>query len=501
MNAFPSLLEQNFQINVITFGENLSAYTQKKLQDIVCTHIIVGAASGPGVHRKIKNILFEMNEKSSANSDESESREKALLLRAHIRNKLKKKAAPEKEMQKQKRGYTFTISENDVVENKEDRLRRMYQESDTRERANSENASSENTNSEDASTIWPELDLKHDDEREDYGSIEKKFIKTEEDDLVTRLEMNANQNSEDDETLESLMAIGKASLEKSKVDGSFTSRTPVIMGNHKDVNFTKVTNVKNKNLNNKSSDRELNIDSVSSTSRVASSTDTREKIVQEMEHFIIQSARTAADALIPPVTDMTLSTSCTVWPVTCKDMTGFIVISHGGTAQDESKYNSRFIDLVRQEGPKICSTFEVDDHLISNLEHVDLKHKVDGELFTATIPSGHDEIIVKFIEAHSAVPSLNIDSSQERARIDASELVTDLAPGADLYLYMPKNNRYFIYLKMNGTLSPKQKEKLEETNAAIFISSRDVNQYSKTFIKNTTIQKIRDLKHKNKKAS
>ncbi|MCB0351502.1 MAG: response regulator [Bdellovibrionales bacterium] len=522
----PTLINHTFKVEVITFGENQNPITQKRLQDIACQHTIVGGASGPGIHRKIKNILIEM---MSSNNEEA----KSVITRAHERKIIKGDIDGEKPMHQQKRGYTFTNDDSDI-ESKEDKLRRQFEEAD---RINSEKLNSREARSR----------QKQEEDEQNYGVVEKKFalknnnlgrlnksLDTEEDDNGLEYESHNDEElssdapdqienidqdvddtddndiienegdiSEEEESLEDLIQLAKAN-NKNLDDGKpITTRTHAISSTRKDLSMLRKQGQANNSRKEVEEDPNPNL----ATSVIDNKNDTNtnsehvDRPVETMEHFIIQSARKAAGEVKPPTESLEHVSKCTVWPVTCTQMVGFIVVSHGGSKEEENTFNDKFIHLVQEAGLKMCSTFEVSDHVITNLEHVDLKQHVEGEQFTATVSSGKNEIIIKLIEAHQNRPKIIKTSSPDRAQVDVGDLVPELQPGADLYLYMPKNNRFFIYLKMNGILSTKQKDKLESSKASIFINSKDVDKYSKAYVKNTTVQKIRDLKLDKKKAS
>lgn len=450
----PNLLLHTFKIPVVTFGESIGALTLKRLQDIQSKYSLNGIASGPGVHRKIKSILQEIQNSSALEDKEIIER---------LENRAKKNINIQSEgAQRNKRAYRFTIEGESSVESKSDKLRRQYNERDLTE-----------------DTEPDESDVT---EIDHLQSTAEQVSQAEDLDNIEDSKLESVDDGESDISLDELVAIAKQNSDLTgDVDTNITSREHI--------------DIKNKSGSRLISSNET-VGSETTSKTSGKKNQTNEEIAKELEDFILLSAQNAADKIIAPTKILVSATKCTVWPVISKQLAGFIVVSHGGSSDEENSYCRKFIESVREMGSSICTDFQIDKPLVTSLEYIDLKQTIEGELFTSTVFSGNSEIIIKLIKAHTVAPTLNIEPSSERARVKVSELVSELSPGADLFLHMPKNNRYFMYMKMDRVLSDRQKKKLLAGNAAIFINSKDLDKYSKTFAKNTAVQKIRDLKKK-----
>lgn len=222
---------------------------------------------------------------------------------------------------------------------------------------------------------------------------------------------------------------------------------------------------------------------------------------KEFEHFILRLAKACVLDPREPVIPLTTANECTLYPMTLPESEGFLVIAHSGSREEGIKYNVRFKDLLQVEINQNFSRGTVEEQVVTKLEDVDLMQSLEDEIFTAKLRNGQSEVLIKYLLAREVSPTVVKDKGMDKLKITPKELVVEVNPGVDIYLHMPKNEKYFLYFKRSSTVSEKQREKLIASQAQIFINEADLEKYKKYFTRNQTVEILRQLKKITKKSA
>ena len=98
------------------------------------------------------------------------------------------------------------------------------------------------------------------------------------------------------------------------------------------------------------------------------------------------------------------------------------------------------------------------------------KEKIDGETKHLYLRNGAGEIYIKFIKESRFEAKIIDSSTTSKAEIDPKDLVPNTPVGVEIYMHLPKNEKFYQYLKPRSAISDKQKEKLISGAVKLYIN-------------------------------
>lgn len=517
----PKIITQTFNIPVITFGEASDTKTLKHLQDIRANYTFQGTASGPGLHRKIKAILQEMYAADEITKQTNDGLPPSLNEFANRR----KQGEGQFESENPRAAERFDLEVQSVGQ------------------AKTSNAANENEDDDGIIIARGSAN-----ERKSQLIIEKGASSKIDDHMPSvDQELLSPSEEESDDSLEDLIKLAKANRAKSAHTAksnlppkirdedsilveTFDGRTSTdsLAAGEDDVDAVVAENSEIENLEAEDSVSATTVDSSSAEAiqarrdKVVQSSQEEmkaqaeiiksiynqpleklepEKQTQVIQHIFEYCAALACQEKKASVKPIIGLDKCRLWPVEYAKQKGLLMIAHAGDEKTQKEYTHNFFKILNKEINERSRGISYDAEIKINLDAETLEHKHDDEIFTRRLLSGGDQVIIKLLPSVDLKPVVVTDQAGHatKGKIDIADLVANQAQGVNLYLHMPANEKYFLYLKGDTVLLEKQLAKLRAANANMFIELNDKEKFVYFVIRNKATQMMIES-HKKKNA-
>lgn len=205
-------------------------------------------------------------------------------------------------------------------------------------------------------------------------------------------------------------------------------------------------------------------------------------------HIFDRCAAVACEEAVEPGRKLTLVESCNAWPVKLVDKMGILMIAHSGDERKQKEFIHKFFKQLNKEIHERAKQISYEEEVLVPLEPVDLTAPIRGEVLTRKLRSETNEVIIKFIEGITFSSPIAGDEllHKDKAKINVEDLVPERTQGVNLYLYLPANTKYFLYLKSGAVLSEKQFGKLISTHTPVYVNIEDIKRYKEFEVRNKT---------------
>lgn len=205
-----------------------------------------------------------------------------------------------------------------------------------------------------------------------------------------------------------------------------------------------------------------------------------------MCHIFERCALAACEAEVGPTQTLPLAESCSVWPILMAKKMGALMIVQSGDERKQQEFTHKFFKQLNKEIHTRAKQISYGDEVPISLRGVDLSLSVVGEILSCKMRFGQNTVLIKFIEGINYSPPVVSEdpSHQDKAKINLSDLTVERKLGVNLYLHMPVNAKYFLYLKSEAILSLAQYEKMNTTRPSLYINTEDINKYKEFVIRN-----------------
>lgn len=171
--------------------------------------------------------------------------------------------------------------------------------------------------------------------------------------------------------------------------------------------------------------------------------------------------------------------SCVI-PIIAEGKEAYIVVSHEIEKGAAAKFDEKFISVLREEVKKISPNFEIQEKAYETIEVLSQDDQLIGEVFTKEIESENGKITLKYVDSDDWSLHAEYIEKDKRYKIKAQDLVAEKSQGADVFIFLPKNGRYFLYLKKGSWISKKQIDKLSEAGVSVYVKEVDFEIFKKT---------------------
>jgi DNA-binding response OmpR family regulator len=431
--SLPGVLFQTFRTPVITFGEDSDAKTMMVMQTIQSNYKINGAASGPSVHRRVKQILQETHKGNSAvdipNANENET-EQATGEAASNKGKTQKDSNLMRFSHDQKNdGPSMVI--NKGAQSKEGSSALM------------------STSSIDLDALAAEFDVPTKLENVDKAGTQSK-------DLFAQIQ-----------TTKSASHAATNEQSPAKMAEVIGAGVPIISLD--------------------SNDREHFDKTIKNEEALIQSLFGESKVNQALKVIALKSAL----PLELSSDEITVLEECTLIPIKILRKMAYIIIVVTGTIHDEIQYISRFLGNLRHD---LTANFEMvtifDETRLGigvDLDHIDKAEEEKGT-FTFSLRTGRGYASMLLVYENSFNATVYEEEHSPKVRININELIPDVPVGVDIFLHLPKNNKDYLYLKPASSITEEQKERLTKKNAKLFVDKKDVAAYKGAVRRNKSIE-------------
>lgn len=223
-----------------------------------------------------------------------------------------------------------------------------------------------------------------------------------------------------------------------------------------------------------------------------------------MRHLFEQCARAACEKVIEPVERLLLVDSCRAWPIKLSNKVGVLIFAHSGDERRQQEFIHNFFKQLNKEIRERAKQISYEDEVFVPLDAADIFAPIIGEVMTKKMESESSEVIIKFIEVPNLYTVENDESvviTKDKAKVHPADLTPNRTQGVNLYLHLPVNSKYFLYLKSNAVLSNKQQTKLVSTNTAVYVNNEDVKRYKEFVVRNKMAELFKNTSTNKKSAA
>ena len=487
----PTIFKNTFQTPVILFGERTDTLTLKLMQTLSADYKLNGQQSGPAIHRGIKNIISEMNETNRDFLEKISNRN---------RSQAAEQAQAEASAKKVKKGYTFTHDESSY-QDRASQLAKSYEEYFEISNTN-ENQKPQYTISEDESDVAKNANYLAESElsEESKGTADIfKNLKLFED-TEGKVEIIAPDPSAPLSELESAPSFEISGVYKEKPQEENFSESSK---EYEKKFFGAVSEAKEDS----SEDSQTTIQALKSSYSVSKPAITESKSAYAkgswIEELNIEDLLTKTvvavteESILKNETEEQYSLVLTLKDI---EMRGYAVVSCRGPRDKAEKYFKKLEEELISTAKNECPRLKIlDSAVVSNTE-IAFDSKISGEVINKKFGTDDFGVVFKMIDGLKSHLDYTYIESDKKFKIHPKHLMSGAAQGANLYLHMPKNERYLLYLKHYAVLSEKQKAKLLDSDISVYIDEESFGSFKETFERNKTIELVK-AKAIKKKAS
>ncbi len=504
----PMVITQTFKANTILFCETSDAKSMKLLQTIEASYKIMGSASGPSVHRRVKQILQEIHQPKAAvekrnSGDTKGDGPDAVVIKGSI-------ASGENSTFKMdggtiiQKGATLSGSANSNSTmfhmGKEMGARDNRLSSDSDIGSGPESAGDELMA---LAASFQEAELPDEESSEDL-ELKKPDVSTDRTRLSTA--GRADEGSEDDGSgFPSNVIVGRENDLKPELSAE-EDANPHAQPND---------NVANGPARAKESERmPADLERHNSESgkhektataeapathdaapvpNIASSGDIFAKVLEIAKACVLPEAT-------PSAVHETISEIITI-PIRKSGTNTYLVLAGLGAVEEELHFCSLFIPRMKNDLTIEFPGLEVGESQRIEFELFSTQEPIAGELKTFRVKNGAGEILIKFIEEAAHEAQVRSTGAGFKAEIDPNDLVPNAAVGVAVFLYLEKNNKHYLYLKPRSRISEKQKLRLISEKSKLFINKNDANMYRAVLRKNKTFEAFYNPPKRSNKAA
>ncbi len=537
----PTVLYQTFKVPVIIFGESLNTKTLKGLQTIVANHKMPGALSGPSVHRRLKQILQDMYAPEAAISLEAEEQNNGSV--TNQEGKGKKKGAFGK----------ATVSDDEADSNeKQSEMMRFSKDEEEKgsglympdgESEQNPKSAKRSANDRHKSKDGSDGDVLDGEEEDlDFAALAAQYGATKQDDeptggvgSVTALDeskkreaANSGPNKAANSATENSQADAKTATEggEKKRKLIYQKSAPKAGANANRTNSNvDLEDAGKKTESGKFQQGEANPTDGMSPEELADflaghpKAEAEQKAVDKKTSSVVVPQGNAPDQNtavkqeesqaifkaiqeIAKISILPLETGpekhrtvfeCTVFSVKIAAQTVYAMIFVEGAVHDEIQFISRFHANLVEKLP-----MEVDQTSVS--EPVRFAQQFKAEMLqnsvekptaaTFSLRSGRGNVHFVLVGSEQVTTKIGPALDGQKAQITPEDLVADLPVGVDVFLFLPKNNKYFLYLKPESSIAKEQKDRFSERKAKLYISKDDIESFKESLKRNKTMELI-----------
>ena len=503
----PSLIFQKFKVPVVTFGEAVNTRTLRGLQNIIANYRIFGVLSGPSVHRRLKQILQQIYAPEEVQQDEGGGQDESGQGRQKV------SGSPDKSRFKKKTSSGLTQDgDSDDGDDKDyyvqseagaDKSSGIYHakgQAYERKRPWTGEEGSTKDPSEAAST-QDELDVQLDDQELDA------LLAQEFGEEVSPAPKSETQSK----------PVAKSSIQQPPDNKTGASPEYVIdmRGGQKPIQNSLDTTKKGQTTvgapgssnpqtqSSTASEKPAAVDATNSEinpEAEAAAASLEQQLSGELAHTndpIFDAIYKIALKSVSPFDSISSGGKsvfeCSVVAISIGGKAIYAMIFVEGALQDEIRYLSRFRKNLSELLPENLGSKDIGAPIRINkqfdpqaVEEADLPL----EAWSFALKNGNGR--VHFILVKSLDFDTNIFDAKDpaKSRIVPGDLVVDLPVGVDIFMYLPKNDKFFLYLKPESAISTEQKSRVEKKNAQLYINKKDIKTFKESLKRNKSIELV-----------
>lgn len=219
---------------------------------------------------------------------------------------------------------------------------------------------------------------------------------------------------------------------------------------------------------------------------------------QKKIESIIDSSVKTSDAS-QPVEKVERAQNCICFKIDASSFKGFLVAAMGKDRRLDEELlvaiNQKLIEVLQQDGGGVDDSKPMDVKIRSvNFEEWAIEK---AEFLKKTIHDGN-EVAMAFFPTHKTSPTFGESVAQDMLSIDIDDLASDFPVSFDVYIYLPANNKYLLYIPKNSMLLSSQKGRLKAKGIDKMHAKKDsVEEINKYHAESSLNHSIMDFENNN----
>jgi hypothetical protein len=245
--------------------------------------------------------------------------------------------------------------------------------------------------------------------------------------------------------------------------------------------------------------KDFNVTQTKSGKLELSGKDTNSVLAQSSARALQDSVKNS-DAPVVPVGDIN---KATVFAVRSDRFKGYlVVVSSDGEKPNEEvleKLKSKLPEYLNQSG-EVLSSFEF---VSCEIESVPF-HQWSAEDAEFSATAGHEghQWAISYFADEKPLPEIGNQEGSEMVTVGVLDVLPEAALPVDIYIYLPVNNKHFLYVRKGKKLGKNQRDRLEKQLVNnFFVKDEDVPAFKKFCIENKLKFRVLDFASKGQKAS
>ncbi len=486
INLLPSVIAQTFKVQTILFSESTDAKSLRLMQTVEASYKMTGTVSGPSAHRRIKQILQEIHQPASQtnqqNAGKANSEEDGSIVIKGVSNLNKNE----------------TIIQKGVAGFSDDRGHPTSQRT-----ASGVNNEAGGLNDVDAIAAQFQEELKD----ETGDSVSEETLPEKSESELAEIEVNDGNNSST--KIEPPQGSTKMN------SGTNRNLDDGVSPNLKATRESENTSSQLNGAINQLSDQARTEDATQSGDLDKVSKETSKSSIEKKElksgkqgeipKDLIEIVSTVAKKCLLPERGCSAKvdaySECTILPIYAANLKIYLALIGLGPIDEELQFSTSFWPELKERLFAEYKSISVGDEARIEFGALSIHDRISGEANNLILRNGTGEILIKFIEESPIEAQVIKSNNQESAQISINDLVTNAAVGADIFLRLERNDKYYLYLKPRSRISEKQKTRLIACGSKLYIKTTDVDGYRRAVKRNKTFEAFFDSSKRSKPAA
>ncbi|MCB9027158.1 MAG: hypothetical protein H6625_12620 [Bdellovibrionaceae bacterium] len=517
MMRLPGVLSQAFNAECVGFCETPDLKTESRLTASRIKYKLVGAASGPSIHRRVKQILSEIygvadsenkDRVSSLYDDQNQNSITTVKGADKKSNTIQIKTEPHEMGPSSRKGLAYIPnSQKKKSKDQSELMKRLQSALSENEDNESQDAEADNAEENMASTLNKNKNKEDNIQQEKTANSEGTGLHKGESENT---ELNLQKGQRD--TGGSLILEGQDSKRNSKIMDGDSQKTKnyhnrpeeLDLNNNKTFDTDELTKngVKNENQYNQE-----NKEKISTVNKSKENIISEKNILPEEQSFLQKAIIKATDQLESSEKFENLDLKRTkvlgALPISGEGLNGYILVCSTVLENVSLKQLTKFKEFLDIEFKKLGKKINLYSELLINTIEVDAIDWTEQRAeYNLEKEFGKGYLIISFMKTEYKVPKLELDKEKNKLVIPHESIVASSELNFNAYIYLDKNKKFITYGKKGRSLSKKQIENLISNKKTLYINQqaeKEFKQYFSTGVVNDLIESY--LKKDEKKVS
>jgi hypothetical protein len=215
-----------------------------------------------------------------------------------------------------------------------------------------------------------------------------------------------------------------------------------------------------------------------------------------IERILREAANAATEKKSDETIKLLYASESLIIPIKFEGKSGIIIVVQEGLPYDKITFENKFMHFLMRMNGKMG--LEIGNTQRVTFEKAEVKELTDPTIINFKTRNQSGEAFI----THSPLGEFKAQvkpANYGKAEIAIIDVVEEIKIGADLYLHLPQNEKFYKVANRNGWISPTQKNRLVKSNVAVFINADDLDSYKESQKTARAIDKVKSRWPKAKK--